>query len=176
MKAVVKARVTRRTPIKESSLEVEIGHLRDLDLSGLRARWKGEFRREPASHLPRHLLFAVLAYHIQASRLGDIRADVKTVLDRSISDEQRSATTARIAKLDRQRTTLSPGTILTRSWNGRSERVMVMADGFGWNGKVYRSLSKVASAITGTRWNGPRFFGLRDKDMAAGRDSARPQP
>jgi hypothetical protein len=122
------------------------------------------------------LLFAVLAYRIQASQLGDIRADVKTVLDRSIPGEKRSVTTARIAKLDRQRTTLAPGTILTRSWNGRSERVMVMADGFGWNGKVYRSLSKVALAITGTRWNGPRFFGLRDKDVAADHDSAGPQP
>jgi hypothetical protein len=173
---MAKARPSRRAPITESSIEVEIAHLRDLDLSGLRARWRGEFRREPAPHLPRHLLFAVLAYHIQASRLGDIRADVKTVLDRSIPGEERSVTTARIAKLDRQRTPLASGTMLTRSWNGRSERVMVMADGFGWNGKVYRSLSKVASAITGTRWNGPRFFGLRDKDMAADRSSAGPQP
>jgi hypothetical protein len=173
---MVKAGPTRRAPIKESSLEAEIVHLRDLDLSGLRARWRGEFRREPAPHLPRHLLFAVLAYRIQANLLGDIRADVKTVLDRSIPGEKRSIMTARIAKLDRQKTTLAPGTMLTRSWNGRSERVMVMADGFGWNGKVYRSLSKVARAITGTRWNGPRFFGLRDKDSVADRDSAGPQP
>lgn len=173
---MAKARATRRAPIKESSVEVEIAHLRDLDLSGLRARWKGEFRHEPAPHLPRHLLFAVLAYHIQTNRLGDIRTDVKAVLDRSIPDEKRSVMTARIAELDRQRTLVTPGTILTRSWNGRSERVMVMADGFGWNGKVYRSLSKVASAITGTRWNGPRFFGLRDKDSVADRDSAGPQP
>lgn len=175
MRAAVKASPTRRARVTESSLEVEIAHLRDLDLSGLRARWRGEFRHEPAPPLPRHLLFAVLAYHIQANRLGDIRADVKAVLDRSIPDEKRSVMTDRIAKLDRQRTLLAPGTMLTRSWNGRSERVMVMADGFGWNGKVYRSLSKVASAITGTRWNGPRFFGLRDKDVAADHDSAGPQ-
>ncbi len=172
---MAKASPTRRTPIRESSIEVEIAHLRDLDLSGLRARWKGEVRREPARHLPRHLLFAVLAYRIQADRLGDIHAGVKAVLDRSIPGEKRSVTTARIAKLDRQRTLLTPGTMLTRSWNGWSERVMVMADGFGWNGKVYRSLSEVASAITGTRWNGPRFFGLRDKDVVADRDSVGPQ-
>ncbi len=176
MKAAAKTRPARRTQIRESSIEVEITHLRDLDLSGLRARWKGEFRREPAPHLPRHLLFAVLAYHIQASRLGDLRADVKDVLDRSIPDEKRSVVIARIAKLDRQQTRLAPGTMLTRSWNGRSERVMVMADGFGWNGKVYRSLSKVASAITGTRWNGPRFFGLRDKEVVTDRDAGGPQP
>ena len=53
--------------------------------------------------------------------------------------------------------------MLGREWNGRMHRVTVLADGFAWNGKTYPSLSKVAFAITGTRWNGPKFFGLRDK-------------
>ena len=53
--------------------------------------------------------------------------------------------------------------MLAREWNGRMQRVAVLADGFTWNGKTYPSLSKIAQAITGTRWNGPRFFGLRDK-------------
>jgi Protein of unknown function (DUF2924) len=52
-----------------------------------------------------------------------------------------------------------PGTLLGREWNGRMQRVAVRADGFAWNGKTYPSLSQVAFAITGTRWNGPRFFG-----------------
>ena len=56
-----------------------------------------------------------------------------------------------------------PGTLLVRDWEGTSHRVMVMADGFAWNGTSHPSLSKVARAITGTRWNGPRFFGLRDQ-------------
>jgi DUF2924 family protein len=64
--------------------------------------------------------------------------------------------------------TLTPGTVLTREWDRRSQRVMVMADGFAWNGQTYDSLSKVAYAITGTKWNGPRFFGLRDKEDRAG--------
>jgi hypothetical protein len=49
-----------------------------------------------------------------------------------------------------------------REWKGRQHRVMAMAEGFAWNGKTYRSLSAVAFAMTGTRWNGPRFFSLRD--------------
>ena len=53
--------------------------------------------------------------------------------------------------------------MLAREWNDRMHRVAVLADGFAWNGKTYPSLSKIALAITGTRWNGPRFFGLRDK-------------
>ena len=70
---------------------------------------------------------------------------------------------ARLIGLDQKRTELRPGTVLVREWNQQSQRVMVMAEGFAWNGHTYDSLSKVAFAITGTRWNGPRFFGLRDK-------------
>ena len=61
-----------------------------------------------------------------------------------------------------------PGTVLGHEWNGRMQRVTVIADGFAWNGKTYPSLSQVAFAITGTRWNGPRFFGLRDKPEKVG--------
>jgi hypothetical protein len=71
---------------------------------------------------------------------------------------------ARLASLDQKRTGLTPGTMLVREWDRQSQRVMVMADGFAWNGQTYDSLSKVAFAITGTRWNDPRFFGLRDRD------------
>ena len=65
----------------------------------------------------------------------------------------------RLSSLDQKRTELTPGTMLVREWERQSQRVMVMADGFAWNGKTYASLSEVAFAITGTRWNGPRFFG-----------------
>ena len=68
---------------------------------------------------------------------------------------------SRLASFDQKRTELTPGTVLVREWDRQSQRVMVMADGFAWNGRTYDSLSKVAFAITGTKWNGPRFFGLR---------------
>ena len=71
---------------------------------------------------------------------------------------------ARLASFDQKRTKLTPGTVLVREWDRQSQRVMVLVDGFAWNGQTYDSLSKVALAITGTRWNGPRFFGLRDKE------------
>ena len=58
---------------------------------------------------------------------------------------------------------LRPGTVLGREWNGQMHRVAVLTEGFAWNGKTYRSLTKVALAITGTRWSGPKFFGLRDR-------------
>jgi hypothetical protein len=146
------------------SLEDEIAHLRGLDLAGLRARWQSVFQRPAPAHLTRHLLFAVIAYRLQADRFGDLDHAIRQVLDRTVAKEAGPAMSARLASFDQKRTELSPGTVLVREWDRRSQRVMVMADGFAWNGQTYDSLSKVAFAITGTRWNGPRFFGLRDKD------------
>lgn len=145
------------------SVEDEIAHLRDLDLKGLRARWQSMFQRSPSSHVPRHLLFAVLAFQIQADRYGDLDHETRKVLDRTNANETGSAMANRLENLDRKRTELTPGTVLVREWDRQSHRVMVLADGFAWNGQTYDSLTKVAFAITGTRWNGPRFFGLRDR-------------
>jgi hypothetical protein len=146
-----------------ASIGDEIAHLRGLDLKGLRSRWQSEFQRPPPDHLPRHLLSAIIAYRIQADSLGDLDHETKQVLDRTFFNETGAAASARLVSFDQKRIELTPGTVLVREWDRHSQRVMVMADGFAWNGKTYDSLSKVAFAITGTKWNGPRFFGLRDK-------------
>jgi hypothetical protein len=148
----------------ETSVEDEIVHLRGLDLKGLRARWQSVFQRPPPDHLPRHLLFAIIAYRIQADRFGDLDHETSQLLDRTGTKESGAAMSARLVSFDKKRTELTPGTVLVRDWDRQSQRVMVMADGFAWNGQTYDSLSKVAFAITGTKWSGPRFFGLRDKE------------
>jgi hypothetical protein len=142
----------------------EIAHLRGLDLKGLRSRWQSMFQRLPPDHLPRHLLFGIIAYRIQADRLGDLHHETKQILDRTDAKKTSVTMSARLVSFDQKRTELTPGTVLVREWDRQSQRVMVMADGFAWNGQTYDSLSKVAFAITGTKWNGPRFFGLRDKE------------
>ena len=152
--------------IDENSIEVEIAHLRGLDLAGLRARWRSTFRRKAPEHIPRHLLFRSLAYHLQADRLGDLDRDTQRFLDQvAISTDAGSKVTA--AREQEKRDTLRPGTALIREWNGARQHVMVLEDGFTWGGKTYRSLSEVAYAITGTRWSGPRFFGMRDRARGA---------
>src|SRR5215831_7203386 len=143
-----------------ASLDNEIAHLRDLDVGGLRSRWQNVFGRRPHPCLPRHLLFRVLAYRLQADMLGDLDGESQRLLDRSVSPEDAGQ---RAVDLHRRTANLSPGTVLGREWNDQMQRVAVLADGFAWNGKTYPSLSKVAFAITGTRWSGPKFFGLRDK-------------
>jgi len=165
---MVRKRRTGRA-LTNVSIGDEIAHLRDLDLKGLRSRWQGVFQRPTPEHLPRHLLFAIIAYQIQADRFGDLDHEARQVLDRTDASEISSAVTARLVSFDQKRTELTPGTVLVREWNQHSQRVMVMADGFAWNGQTYDSLSKVAFAITGTKWNGPRFFGLRDNRSVGAR-------
>jgi Protein of unknown function (DUF2924) len=148
----------------EISVEDEIVHLRGLDLKGLRARWRSVLQRPAPDHLPRHLLFAIIAYRIQADRFGDLNHETRQLLDRTGPKETGTAMSARLVSFDQKRTELTPGTVLVREWDRQSHRVMVMPDGFALNGQTYDSLSKVAFAITGTNWNGPRFFGLRNKE------------
>jgi hypothetical protein len=150
--------------VTKTTVEDEIAHLRGLDLKGLRARWLSVFQRAAPDHLPRHLLFAIIAHRIQADRFGDLDHETRQVLDRAEAKESGAAMSARLVSFDQKRIELMPGTVLVREWDRQSQRVMVMADGFAWNGETYDSLSKVAFAITGTKWNGPRFFGLRDKE------------
>jgi hypothetical protein len=147
-------------PPDRKTLDAEIARLRDLGITELRRRWQTVFRRQAPPHLPRHLLFRVLAYRLQSEQLGDLDADTVRLLDRSASPEQAGQQAAKGGPSHRE---VRPGTVLGREWNGQIHRVTVMADGFAWNGKTYLSLSKVAFMITGTRWNGPKFFGMRDK-------------
>jgi len=101
----------------ETSVEDEIAHLRGLDSRGLRARWQSVFQRPAPAHLTRHLLFAIIAYRIQADRFGDLDYETKQVLDRTAAKETGPAIpamSARLASFDQKRTELTPG----RSWSG----------------------------------------------------------
>ena len=132
-------------------MAIEITCLRNLDIAQLRNRWHTVFGRRPPPHLPRHLLFRVLAYRLQADHFGDLDGECQRLLDRSESPEVAGQ---RATDLGRRTAELRPGSVLGREWNGQMHRVAVLAEGFAWNGQRYPSLSKVALAITGTRWNG----------------------
>jgi Protein of unknown function (DUF2924) len=154
----------RRATLQRQAIENEIAVLRNLDLNALRTRWQNHFHRTAPKHLTRYLLFRILAYRMQADRLGDLDGNTLKLLARASPQEDRSSAVSKgLAELDQRRFAPPAGTVLVREWDRTSHRVMVMADGFAWNGKRFDSLSQVAFAITGTKWNGPRFFGLRDR-------------
>ena len=121
------------------------------------------FRRKAPDHLPRHLLYRMIAYRPQAERLGDLDRDTQRFLHRVAAGARNGD---ELPAKSGHRHGLQPGTVLVREWDGKSQRVMVLDQGFAWNGTTYRSLTEIAFAITGTRWSGPRFFGLRREKRA----------
>lgn len=152
--------ISRPASPDREKLDIEIARLHGLDIAGLRARWHTVFRRRAPARLPRHLLFRILAYRLQADCLCDLEPETLRLFGRSGSPADLGKLTA---EFNHRKAYLRPGTVLVREWDGQLHRVMVLADGFAWKDKVYPSLTKVAFAMAGTRWNGPRFFGLRDK-------------
>src|SRR5829696_7330499 len=119
-----------------AAIENEIAHLRGLDLDALRARWRSQTGRAAPSHLPKSLLLRVLAYRAQAAVFGDLDKATARLLDR-IADEAGSGTRIEVPVPDR--VGIRPGTLLVREWEGVSHRVMVMAEGFAWNGCTIRA-------------------------------------
>ncbi len=148
----------------------EIAQLRDLDLAALLVRWRNHVGGEPPAHLPKFLLMRMLAFRLQEDAYGGLPESAKRALDRlSGPDGQRSPEPIPPVSASAG---LRPGTLLTREWQGELHRVMVLEDGFAWNGATLKSLSEVARAITGTRWSGPKFFGLAAAKTASASSAA----
>lgn len=153
------------------AVQEAIERLSTLDLAELRVQFRNRTGRIAPARISRPLLLRVLAYRIQAELHGDLRPDTRRLLDRigasGVTPEPGVKVAAMPApSVDRPK----PGTVLVREWQGRMQHVTVLADGFAWNGSSYASLSAMASAMTGTKWNGRRFFGL---DRQAGERPAR---
>ncbi|MCB4803398.1 hypothetical protein QO001_003059 [Methylobacterium brachiatum] len=148
-----------RSPIPVADpLLAELDALPALDLDALRQRWRRLTRRPAPPGLRRDMLARLLAYEMQVRAYGGLSRDTARLLDRLAAGADPAKT---LATRDTSRP--SPGTQLVREHAGQVHRVSVTAAGYLWNGAIYASLSPIAEAITGTRWNGPRFFGLRER-------------
>ena len=145
-------------------LEAAVASLSGLNADQLRLQWRNHLGGIPPAHLPGWLLARVLAYRIQAAAFGDLDRAILRRLREMKGEALESGQAPPFATrgpTTREGVGLKSGALLVREWNGRIERVMVLDEGYAWNGGVYRSLSQVAKAITGTNWNGHRFFGLK---------------
>ena len=142
----------------DAELRRFVSSLPGLDRGQLLLQWRNHLGGTAPAHLPTWLLVRVLAYRLQASALGDLDPAVLRRLGRA--GDMRPALFANRSPTTREGVDLRPGATLAREWRGRLERVTVLDEGFAWNGTTYGSLSMVAKAITGTNWNGHRFFGL----------------
>jgi hypothetical protein len=131
----------------ERDVDKEVGALTGLDLEALRAVWRSRFGPPPRLRSV-ELLRLSLAWRLQAEVHGGLDADLRRQLRNR-------------GRIQADGLNLGVGARLRREWQGRTVEVVVGEDGFHWNGQVYGSLSAAATAIAGSRWNGPRFFGLR---------------
>ena len=140
----------------KSDLDVasEIARLESLGIDELRQEWRHLHQTPPPIRLSRDILLRGITYKLQERVFGGLSKATLRKLQGSGTRGQDS--TAR----RRPRVSFKPGTRLVREWHGQTHTVVILGDGVEWRGRRYRSLSVVAREITGTRWSGPRFFGL----------------
>src|SRR6266853_5624605 len=148
-----------------SAVEVELIRLPTTPIAELRKRYRELFRTEPPKAFGPDLLRRSIAHRIQEKAYGGLSGPTRRLLDQLVKAAM-AKPNGRL-KLPRR---IKPGSELVRTWKRKTYRVMVMADGFAYDGKRFGSLSEIASEITGTRWNGPRFFGLRSAPNRDGAD------
>ena len=130
----------------QDRVEAEVEALASLNLGGLRHAWPSRFGPTPRLRSP-DLLRRMLAWRLQAEVLGGLDAETRRLLARKAP--------ARRGPL------LAPGTRVVREWQGERHEAEIIDEGVRYGGETYASQSEVARVITGVRWNGPRFFGLR---------------
>jgi DUF2924 family protein len=142
------------TATSQLELSRKIATLTDLTAQQLRTEWRRLYRNHPP-RLSRDLLVRTIAYRMQELAYGGLS---KATQRRLIALTKELQTSGSIASDPGPR--VRPGSRLVREWRGRTHTVVVTEDSFEYAGKPYSSLSKIAQAITGAHWSGPRFFGL----------------
>jgi hypothetical protein len=144
---------------RHPELNIDIGTLDRSPRTELRLLWRKVLGEAPPACLGREVLALGIAYAIQERRHGGLTKAVAKELDRLLAHALGDA----VSGTPPRPTSPLPraGTVLVREWQGTTHHVTIVDDGFLWNGQTHRSLSGIARAITGAKWNGPRFFGMR---------------
>jgi hypothetical protein len=145
------------------AITAEITRIVGLGLTEVRALWRATFKKEPPHALTRDLLVHQLAWQIQEKAFGGHDTATLRLLK---AYGRQDANKVLLFKR------LKPGTSVVREYQGVRHIVTISEGGFVWQGKTYDSLSAVAREITGSRWNGPRFFGLRSGNNVGSRRKA----
>lgn len=138
----------------------DLSRLADLSVSELDTLWRTYLGGTMPKQVPKFLQSRMLAYTLQVQQTGGLSKMTSRFLDQAAIDLEAGRESSLPYPAEQR---LKPGVVIMREHNGVHQRVMVLDEGFAWNGKSFGSLSAVAKAITGTNWNGQRFFGLDRK-------------
>lgn len=145
------------------SLESQLGDLAAMSPAQLRAAWRETFRQPPPDLSP-ELMARAIAWRLQERRHGGLPASVRRELAKATERLRKTGEVTSAHDIS-----LKPGTRLVRSWRGQTINVLVTEQGFEFDGRQYRSLTHISGEVTGTRWSGPRFFGLKSKRVGVSR-------
>jgi len=148
-----------RLSLNAGSLASELAGLSALDRIALIEKWRTLYGTEPPGRVRNNFLMHAIAHRMQEKALGGLKPATRRFLEKAAED---NALRQQMLPVISMKT----GTRLLREWHGVTYEVIIMEDGMQCNGKRYRSLSEVARAITGTRWSGPLFFGLKKQEVA----------
>ncbi len=159
----VASAVTKPEPNPIAGLEAKLTALTVMDGDGLRRDWRRLYRSHPPLHIRRELLVLAIAWKLQEKVHGGLTAAQKRRLV-GLAEELKKGGDLSAGPAIR----LKPGLRLVREWRGETHDVLVLEDGFEWNGERRPSLSAIAREITGTHWSGPRFFGLKPRPIPFG--------
>ncbi|MBS4001768.1 MAG: DUF2924 domain-containing protein [Afipia sp.] len=143
----------RRTNL---TVEAELDQLGPMPIVNLRIRYRELFRSDPPPAFGPDLLRRSIAQQIQEKTYGGLTREANKLLGQLV----RSMASGKTGRLEVPQR-IKPGSELVRVWNEQAHKVTVLAKGFAYQGEVFTSLSEIANQITGTRWNGPKFFGQR---------------
>jgi hypothetical protein len=141
------------------ALDDEIASLPALSKAELLARWRERLKQPPPAHLNKPILVPLLAYRLQEQAFGGLKPAYKRRLSQLAERFERNP--SREPKTVSSSARIKPGTRLIRQWDSQTHQVTAAEEGFEYKGERYKSLSEIARLITGTRWSGPLFFGLK---------------
>lgn len=148
-------------------LTEELLRLASLDTDELRIRWCELYGCPPVARMSRDLLILAIAHRLQERAHGGMSKKALRDITRHMRALEQTGSISQSKQAG-----IKSGTNLIREWNGRVHRVEVIDNGFVWNGERHRSLSSIARTITGTRWSGPRFFGLKEHNVGQGKPAS----
>jgi hypothetical protein len=152
---------------EREKLADEIAGLQSLDVAQLKARWRTLYKTEAPARFSRDLLIRAVAYRLQERALGGLKPTTRRLFERVAADA-RARQPLKVVSVRK----LEPGAVLIREWNGVKHKVVVLESGFSYRAHRYRSLSELARLITGSRWSGPLFFGLKNRPKKEAGDGA----
>ncbi len=156
---MIRRRSKTRIPI---DIERALQQLQNMPIVGVRELWTDWLNEAPPRCQSKEVLRGLLAWRVQAQRYGGMSREAKRRLAQITPASNLARPSPKIAPI----VSLRPGTMLTKEWRGVMHRVHVLDSGYAYEGKAFSSLSAVARRIAGTRWSGPRFFGLEAKGQA----------